>query len=134
LSWTGEASGCWRISSPNAATAPSTVRVAKEMATWQLSRMRVGMASPVARWVKSMTWMATLRPFRISSSTSRDSSATRALWALTSGLVPLRSWKKVWASSITTMTSGQDGEGPRCQASVTPRTWAMAAWRSTISR
>jgi hypothetical protein len=26
--------------------------------------------------------MATLRPFRISSSTSRDSSATRALWAL----------------------------------------------------
>src|SRR5215218_8195668 len=56
-------SGCWRISSPNAATAPSTVRVAKEMATWQLSRMRVGMASPVARWVNSMTWMATLRPF-----------------------------------------------------------------------
>jgi hypothetical protein len=73
---------------PNAATAPSTVRVAKEMATWQLSRIRVGMASPVARWVKSMTWMATLRPLRTSSSTSRDSSATAALWALTSGLVP----------------------------------------------
>ena len=32
-----------------AATAPSTVRVAKLMATWQLSRIRVGMASPVAR-------------------------------------------------------------------------------------
>jgi hypothetical protein len=127
-------SGCWRISSPNAATAPSRVRVAKLMATWQLSRIRVGMASPVARWVSSMTWMATLRPFLISSSTSRDSSATRALWALTSGLVPLRSWKKVWASSITTTTSGQDGEGPRCQASVPPSTLAMAAWRSSISR
>ena len=81
-----------------------------------------------------MTWMATLRPLRISSSTSRDSSATRALWALTSGAVPLRSWNKVCASSITTTTSGQDGDGPRCQASVTPRTWAMLAWRSTISR
>src|SRR5215203_3203938 len=104
------------------------------MATWQLSRIRVGMASPVARWVRSMTWMATLRPLRISSSTSRDSSATRALWALTSGEVPLRSWKKVWASSITTTTNGQLGDGPRCQASVTPRTWAMAPWRSTISR
>ena len=57
--------------------------------------------------------MATLRPFLISSSTSRDSSATRALWALTSGLVPLRSWKKVCASSITTTTSGQDGDGPK---------------------
>ena len=105
------------------------------MATWQLSRMRVGMASPVARWVSSMTWMATLRPLRISSSTSRDSSATRALWALTSGEVPLRSWKKVWASSITTTTSGQDGDGPRCQASVTPEDLGDAApWRSTISR
>ena len=98
------------------------VRVAKLIATWQLSRMRVGMASPVARWVRSMTWMATLRPFLISSSTSRDSSATRALWALTSGEVPLRSWKNVWASSITTRTSGQDGDGPTCQASVTPNT------------
>jgi hypothetical protein len=49
--------------------------------------------------------MATLRPFLISSSTSRDSSATRALWALTSGLVPLRSWKKAWASSMTTTTT-----------------------------
>ncbi len=53
--------------------------------------------------------MATLRPFLISSSTNRDSSATRALWALTSGEVPLRSWKKVCASSITTTTSGQRG-------------------------
>jgi hypothetical protein len=33
---------------PNAATAPSRVRVAKLMATWQLSRIRVGIASPVA--------------------------------------------------------------------------------------
>jgi hypothetical protein len=119
---------------PNAATAPSTVRVANEIATWQLSRMRVGIASPVARWVRSMTWMATLRPLRISSSTSRDSSATTALWALTSGEVPLRSWKKVWASSMTTTTSGQEAEGPRCQASVTPSTLAMPAWRSSISR
>ena len=38
-----------------------------------------------------------------------DSSATRALWALTSGEVPLRSWKKVWASSMTTTTSGHEG-------------------------
>ena len=119
---------------PSAATAPSMVRVAKEMATWQLSRIRVGMASPVARWVSNMTWMATLRPFRISSSTSRDSSATRALWALTSGEVPLRSWKKVCASSITTTTSGQVGDGPRCQASVMPSTLAMAPWRSTMRR
>ena len=39
--------------SPNAATAPSMVRVAKLIATWQLSRIRVGIASPVARWVNS---------------------------------------------------------------------------------
>ena len=81
---------------------------------------------PVARWVNNITWMATLRPFLISSSTSRDSSATTALWALTSGEVPLRSWKNVCASSITTTTSGQDGEEPRCQASVTP---APGRWR-----
>jgi hypothetical protein len=56
--------------------------------------------------------MATLRPLRISSSTSRDSSATLALWALTSGLVPLRSWKRVCASSMITITSGQDEDGP----------------------
>jgi hypothetical protein len=78
------------------------------------------MASPVTRWVNNMTWMATLRPLRTSSSTSLLSSATRVLWALTSGLMPLRSWKKVWASSITTWTKGQEGEGPRCQASAQP--------------
>jgi hypothetical protein len=53
---------------------------------------------------------------------------------LTSGAVPLRSWKKLCASSTTTTTSGQAGEGPRCQASVTPSTLAMAACRSAISR
>ena len=111
------------------------MRVAKLMATWQLSRMRVGMASPVARWVNSMTWMATLRPLRISSSTSRDSSATRALWALTSGQVPLRSWKKVCASSITTTTSGQLGDGPEMPGVGDPEDLGDGcAWRSTIRR
>ena len=105
------------------------------MATWQLSRMRVGMASPVARWVRSMTWMATLRPLRTSSSTSRDSSATRALWALTSGLrCPCARGRRCAPHRSRPRPAATTRDGPRCQASVTPRTWAMAPWRSTISR
>ena len=44
---------------------------------------------------------------------ARVTSATRALWALTSGAVPLRSWKKVWASSITTQVfASEPGADP----------------------
>ena len=51
--------------------AASEVRCANDTATWQLSRIFVGIASPVAFCVARMTWMPTLRPLRISSSVSR---------------------------------------------------------------
>ena len=59
--------------------------VAKLIATWQLSRMRGRDGIPGGPLGAEHDLDGDVAALRTSSSTSRDSSATRALWALTSG-------------------------------------------------
>lgn len=110
------------MSEPSTAVAASLVRCAKLTAIWQLSRIFVGIASPVAFCVARITWTPTLRPFRTNSSTSRAVCRATASRFFDSTSVPLDSLKNVCASSITTTTRGHEADGPRCHTFFTPST------------
>ena len=127
-----EASGCWRISSPNAATAPSTVRVAKLIATWQLSRIWVGIGVPGGLLGRQDDLDADVTALTDQLLNQPGQLGHAASWPLASAPVPLRSCKNVCASSTTTTTSGQDGGRAEVPCVGHAEDRAKLAWRSTI--